>query len=376
MTETSQETNQPNWNFRNVGVDTDDLRCDNFYSDSIFGGHKLSSVKGSLPRILLGARSSGFLYEGGSSVGRPAADTRRSRQVSRPTISKLKKDPKNSSLSERGGLIDKVKNLPASKFEAVAAFAEAVSIDNLQFCEPKVITPLGDSEGFRKFVVQNLWENRADRGWEKGSDVFEFIRLTYADYLGNGLARSSWSNLDRPLLAAINKKSWEHRKAKKFMPSGVPSDLDLPLKPEPKSFDLQDRMYVEMIRIHDAVRRVRVGEQRKQKPKAPPNTLSLPTVAPALWSERTTGREVSPAGWIKKYYGRWIGVEGGLTRRMIADLDFPLSQAYAQWIRRHPEDNFFGPQKKYRRYADVEEAAKAKRAQSQAASKKYRESRL
>lgn len=376
MTETSQEINQPNWKFRTVGADTDDLRCDNFYSDSIFGAHRLTSVRGCMPRLLPRARGDCPLYEGGSSLSRPTADTRRSRQVSRPIIPKQKKDKKKSGLNERGWLIDRVKNLSQPKFEAVAAFTEAVSAEKMHFSEPKVITPLADSESFQKFVVQNLWKKRTDRGWERGCDVFEFIRLTYADYLGNGLARSSWSNLDKPLLAAINKKSWEHRRADKFMPSGVPSDLDLPLKPEPKSFDPQNRMYVEMIRIHDAVRRVRVGEKRKQKPRASSNTLSLPTIAPALWAERTTGRDVSPADWIKKYYGKWIGVEGGLTRKMIGDLDFPLSQAYAQWIRRHPEDNFFGPQKKYRRYAGAEEAAEAKRAQSRVASKKYRERRL
>jgi hypothetical protein len=64
----------------------------------------------------------------------------------------------------------------------------------------------------------------------------------------------------------------------------------------------------------------------------------LPTEAPALWSERKTGRGVSPADFIRSHYGSWIGK--GLNREHIRKLDQKLYQALATWIARHglPED--------------------------------------
>ena len=63
----------------------------------------------------------------------------------------------------------------------------------------------------------------------------------------------------------------------------------------------------------------------------------LPKKAPMLWSERTTGREVNPVQFIQQYYGDWIG--NGLTRPALRDFDLSLYNAYAAWIRRHPDDD-------------------------------------
>jgi hypothetical protein len=60
---------------------------------------------------------------------------------------------------------------------------------------------------------------------------------------------------------------------------------------------------------------------------------TLPSVAPALWSDRTTGREVSPVDFIREHYGRWI--ENGLTRPDIKRLDGPLYRAHTTFISRN-----------------------------------------
>ena len=70
------------------------------------------------------------------------------------------------------------------------------------------------------------------------------------------------------------------------------------------------------------------------KPKAPK------VVAPLLWADRTTGREVSPAEFIKLHYGEtakdgsWDGK--GITRADLKLTDIGLYNAYAQQIRRNP----------------------------------------
>lgn len=60
---------------------------------------------------------------------------------------------------------------------------------------------------------------------------------------------------------------------------------------------------------------------------------TLPSVAPAFWSDRTTGREVSPVDFIREHYGPWI--ENGLTRPDIKRLDEPLYRAHATFISRN-----------------------------------------
>lgn len=60
-----------------------------------------------------------------------------------------------------------------------------------------------------------------------------------------------------------------------------------------------------------------------------------------LWKNRTTGRDVSPADWIRMHYGReaedgtWDA--DGLTRAEIKQVDPELYNAYSQQVRRNPE---------------------------------------
>ena len=61
----------------------------------------------------------------------------------------------------------------------------------------------------------------------------------------------------------------------------------------------------------------------------------LPRKAPSLWHERTTGRSVSPADFIRLHYTPWF--EKGLTRAHLVQLDKPLYTAYAQQVHRTPE---------------------------------------
>lgn len=63
--------------------------------------------------------------------------------------------------------------------------------------------------------------------------------------------------------------------------------------------------------------------------------------SPPLWADRTTGREVSPADFIKLHYGKmnsdgsWNNL--GLSRSQLQYLDLPLYNAYAQQVRRNPK---------------------------------------
>lgn len=85
------------------------------------------------------------------------------------------------------------------------------------------------------------------------------------------------------------------------------------------------------------------------------DVIGLPASAPALWSERRTGRKVSPADFVREYYDEWLGK--GLTRAHVKKLDLPLYNALAKWITRHPEDDFDpGARRKRMRYTDPEEA--------------------
>lgn len=73
---------------------------------------------------------------------------------------------------------------------------------------------------------------------------------------------------------------------------------------------------------------------------------ALPDKAPALWADRTTGRNVSPVEFICQHYGNRSGDRAtwepqGLMRADIKRLDKALYQAYASWVRpgRHPEED-------------------------------------
>ena len=63
--------------------------------------------------------------------------------------------------------------------------------------------------------------------------------------------------------------------------------------------------------------------------------------SPTLWANRTTGREVSPAAFIKLHYGKMNGDGSwdnlGLSRSKLQYLDLPLYNAYAQQVRRNPK---------------------------------------
>ncbi|SEN79562.1 hypothetical protein SAMN04488077_1312 [Roseovarius tolerans] len=98
---------------------------------------------------------------------------------------------------------------------------------------------------------------------------------------------------------------------------------------------------------------------------------------PPRWRGRTTGREVSPADWIHMHYGQTLEdgtwIPDGLNRSDLKDLDFPLYQAFAKWLERHPEDAFDGPVQKKPRYETNEEALKARKLSEREASARYRE---
>ncbi|MDF3435293.1 hypothetical protein HKX32_19980, partial [Sulfitobacter sp. KE42] len=61
---------------------------------------------------------------------------------------------------------------------------------------------------FQRYVREHLWVNRrehAERQWPWHTNVFEFIRETYAQWLGNGLLQSDLRELDPKLYAQLHK---------------------------------------------------------------------------------------------------------------------------------------------------------------------------
>jgi len=92
---------------------------------------------------------------------------------------------------------------------------------------------------------------------------------------------------------------------------------------------------------------------------------NLPSVAPALWEERATGREVSPADFIRQHYAPWLGQ--GLTRAYIGKLDEKLYVAYARQISRSPEKALAElPSEPRQKRNNAEEALERIRAQTRA----------
>lgn len=113
--------------------------------------------------------------------------------------------------------------------------------------------------------------------------------------------------------------------------------------------------------------------------KAAPTTPPRPADAPPLWVERTTGREVSPALWIKMHYGNkdpdnWDAL--GLTRKKLGGLDYPLYIAFAKWIKRYPADNFDSPALSRPRATSKEEALQRRLDVERKASERYRKTRF
>lgn len=98
-----------------------------------------------------------------------------------------------------------------------------------------------------------------------------------------------------------------------------------------------------------------------------------------LWSDRTTGREVTAVDFIKTNYGNkdcetWN--RDGLT---LADLrhDKPLYNAYVQRIRRHPDEDLGLPKDhSTKRIDDPTEAIERRRASDRESNKRYRNKQL
>jgi hypothetical protein len=102
-----------------------------------------------------------------------------------------------------------------------------------------------------------------------------------------------------------------------------------------------------------------------------PNETNLPSAAPALWDKRKTGREVSPADFIRKHYGAWIGK--GLTRAHIGKLDQKLYAAYARQVSRSPEKAVEDlPSEERTKRSDPEEALERIRAQTRQSVARHR----
>ncbi|MCA0948493.1 hypothetical protein LCM08_26485 [Salipiger pacificus] len=172
-------------------------------------------------------------------------------------------------LSERSKLWSIISEMPEEQFQATAAFIAAVQGEQLSFQEPELIPYLRDNPKFRDFVAENLWSDRAEKGWKRRTDVFEFIEATYTQYIDAGLARSSWIGLDDPLLERIRQKSFENRKAGNHLPDGIPATLNLPLKEVGTVEEPENLMMQAMKNIYDVVNNCRSRQYRKRKDLPP-----------------------------------------------------------------------------------------------------------
>ena len=158
---------------------------------------------------------------------------------------------------------------------------------------------------------------------------------------------------------------------------GAKGDDSTPLNVPVGDFDTDDFLKY-FFRSADEGARSRAAEAlRRSEPglfvafqrsmgKVPPSAdENLPLLAPALWEERTTGREVSPADFIRQHYAQWLG--NGLTRAHIGKLDEKLYVAYARQISRTPEKALAElPSEPRQKRDDPEEALERIRAQTRA----------
>lgn len=64
--------------------------------------------------------------------------------------------------------------------------------------------------------------------------------------------------------------------------------------------------------------------------------MILPTVAPALWTDKAARGRRDPHQFIKFYYREWL--QSGLARVHLRALDMPLYYAYSMWETRQPAD--------------------------------------
>ena len=101
--------------------------------------------------------------------------------------------------------------------------------------------------------------------------------------------------------------------------------------------------------------------------EVPVDDNGLPLQAPALWKDRTTGREVTPVDFIRKYYAPWLGGDGGepvMTRADLNRLDLTLYNAYVARIRRHPSEDLGLAVKEQSAVADPNETLEKQRKRS------------
>ncbi len=109
-------------------------------------------------------------------------------------------------------------------------------------------------------------------------------------------------------------------------------DMDVPGKEIDLLIDTYPGLTREDAVELDSLARTKLSQRFNDKGQEAVVTL-LPSVAPALWAERTSGREVSPVGFIQQHYGPWIGK--GLTRPDLKRLDEPLYRAHTIFISRN-----------------------------------------
>lgn len=155
---------------------------------------------------------------------------------------------------------------------------------------------------------------------------------------------------------------------------GFKGDDSTPLKNPMSTFDAEgfldyvrrDTRAADRKRAAEAVRQSapELYAAFQRSTKADSSTRSdngLPPVAPKLWEERITGREVSPADFILQHYSPWLGA--GLTRAHIGKLDERLYAAYAQQVRRYPDQALSNlPSRSHKATGEAEDILEQRRA--------------
>lgn len=90
---------------------------------------------------------------------------------------------------------------------------------------------------FQKYVADNLWENRRERGYLWRTNVFDFIEKVYSAWLGKGLVQSDIKVLDPKLyaqfyqeLCARSKREGKGAKDRMLLKLKFPAEKDAALE--------------------------------------------------------------------------------------------------------------------------------------------------
>lgn len=99
--------------------------------------------------------------------------------------------------SDKAILVRRTKNSPNSEAARLGRRINVEKHDN--FCQDICVRRNND-ENFKNTVLNNLWENRRDKGYGYRTDIYAYIFDIYSTYLDDGgIVEADFNELDFPL---------------------------------------------------------------------------------------------------------------------------------------------------------------------------------